>query len=964
MKRNKLALSLAGLLIAPIAGTAFAQSAPADTSQTQQSTTTQAQSTQAQPSTAPNQANAKQLQTITVTGSAIPRIDTETPSPVTVITAAQIARSGFTTVADVVRSISADNSGSIPNAFGLGFAAGSSGVALRGLTVNSTIVLIDGKRAASYPLSDDGQRSFVDLNTIPLAAVERIEVLKDGASSIYGADAIAGVVNIILRPGYKGVEGTADIGTSQHGGGFTKKATFLAGGGDLDTDHYNAYFSAQYEMDNPIYNRDRNFPFNTGDLTALGGPNGNAGLGAGANPGSVYGSVAPGTLTGSGGFVSGVTQVPNSLYQPLQACGANSVTTTISTGTYCQQNFVNQFSQVQAKMQQGGLYGRMTVKINDTTRAYLSASYMEFKTNTALTPSQIQNGTPNNTNGIALPPTLTTGANAGQLNPNDPFAAAGQYALINYAFGDIPAGIDYDNHNLRVVGDIAGTFGDWNYEASLALNHDWLHVDQFGLISYPALLSAITSGSYNFLNPSANSSSVLAALAPPVTKTSTSDMDVLDLSGNRTLWDLPGGSMGLAVGAQFRHEAQNDPALNPNATYQGLGIAQTVGKRDVSGVYTEFDMPLLQSLEVDASGRFDHYTDVGNNFSPKVGFKFKPYDWIAVRGTYSKGFRAPSFAENGSSSAQGFVTFTPPSSFGAAHGGNAYSTVPYALSEYTVANPAIKPEKATNFTFGVVVQPASWLNASLDYYNIKKTNVIAGPDYGDAINSYFNNNGVITVPGVTVVPDRADPAFPSALPRPIEFIGEYTNQNSLKTTGVDLDLQGHFDFGNGWHYISELQGTQIFMWQLILANGTVQSFVGTQGPYNLSSGAGTPRTRGSWSNTIEYGPMTVTGTLYYTSGYAEIGEDVGVGPGECLALNAAGTGFLPPSCHIGSFTSFDLTGSYAINNHISITGSIMNLFDRAPPFDPANYAAINYNPTYSYSGIVGRFFNLGVKLKL
>ena len=125
MTRNKLALALAGLLFAPIAGTALAQSAPATNGQDQSQ-------------------NTKQLQTITVTGSALPRVDTETPSPVTVITAQQIARSGYTTISDVVRSISADNSGSIPNAFTNGFAAGSSGVALRGLTVNPTLVLIDG----------------------------------------------------------------------------------------------------------------------------------------------------------------------------------------------------------------------------------------------------------------------------------------------------------------------------------------------------------------------------------------------------------------------------------------------------------------------------------------------------------------------------------------------------------------------------------------------------------------------------------------------------------------------------------------------------------------------------------------------------------------------------------------------------------------------------------------------------
>jgi len=943
MKRNKLALSLAGLLIAPIAGTAFAQSAPADASQTQ-STTTQTSTTQ----------KPQQLQTITVTGSAIPRIDTETPSPVTVITAAQITRSGLTTISDVVRSISADNSGSIPNAFSNGFAAGASGVALRGLTVNSTLVLIDGKRAANYPVSDDGERSFVDLNTIPLAAVERIEVLKDGASAVYGADAIAGVVNIILRPGYQGVEGTADIGTSQHGGGFTKKATFLAGGGDLNTDHYNAYFSAQYEKDDAIDISQRGFPYNTSNLTSIGGQNNNGGLGTGTSgsPGSIYGSVAPGKLTNpAGGFISGVTPVGS--YSPLNACGGNTTLTNTSTGNYCQENYVGQYGQVQPATETGGLYGRMTVKINDTTKAYMSVGYMEAKTWTVGLPAQIQTSVPNNTNGIALPPTLTTGPNAGQLNPNNPYASQNEYALINYAFGDIPASTNYDNHNLRAVGDVAGTVGDWNYDASLVLNHDWLTTNQQGFINYQALLSAITSGSYNFINPASNTAAERAALAPGNSKTSTSDLDSLDLSANRELWDLPGGASGLAVGAQFRHEAQNDPTLNPNEEFQGLGVATTKGSRDVSGLYAEFDAPVLQSLEVDVAGRFDHYSDVGNNFSPKVGFKFKPLDWVALRGTFSKGFRAPSFAENGSSSAEGFVNYggvsNLPASFIAAHGGSPYVTAPYSLAQYTLANPNIKPEKATNFTFGVVLQPTSWLNTSLDYYHIKKTNVITGPNYAAALNAYFAGQPIPG--GMQVIGDQPDSAAPNALARPIEVIGAYTNANSLLTSGVDLDLQGH--------YISELTGTEIFTWKLTLPDGSTQQFVDTHGPYNLSSGAGTPRYRESWSNTVMYGPFTITGTFYHTSGMENYAEDVGVGPGSCLTV-------LPLSCRVGSFTDFDLTGSYAINDHVSITGSIMNAFNREAPLDQADYAGAgaNYNPTYAQQGLVGRFYNLGVKIKM
>lgn len=929
MKRNQLARALAALLLTPIASTAWAQSAgdgkPQDNSAT----------------------NPQNLQTITVTGSAIPRIDTETASPVTTISAKDIARSGYTTISDVVRSISADNSGSIPNSFTNGFAAGSSGVALRGLTVNSTLVLIDGHRAATYAVADDGQRSFVDLNTIPLAAVDRIEVLKDGASSLYGADAIAGVVNVILKPGFNGVEATGDIGTSQHGGGFTRKGTLLVGGGDLDKDGYNAYFSAQYQQDNAVRAGDRGFPYNTADLSRIGGPNLQAGQPANGS-GSIYGSVTPGSLGTPGDVTTGVPNAGATASLLNGSCGAKGALTTDSSGTYCQQNMVSQYGQLQPEMKQGGVYGRLTLKINDTTKAYVSVGYMETKTYTVNSPAQIQSSTPNNTNNIALPVYLSNGS----LNPNNPFAASGQAALLNYAFGDIPRGANYDNHNLRIVGDVAGTWGEWNYDAALIFNHTSLDTQLYGYLNYAALINSINTGSYNFVNPSLNSAAVRSALAPGYNKTSTSDLNALDLSANRALFDLPGGSFGMATGIQLRHEAQADPTLNPDNAFQGLGNAQTNGSRNVEGAYLEFDAPLLTSLEADLSGRVDHYSDIGTEFAPKLGLKWKPLDWLALRGTFSKGVRAPSFSENGSSSNEGFVTYNPPPSFAAEHGNNGYVQT-YQLAEFTNANKDIKPERAKSYTLGLVLQPTSWLNASFDYYHIKKTDVITATDANSILDAYYA--GLPLPANTQVIADKPDPANPTALARPIEVIGSYINANSLKTDGLDVDLQAHFTFDNGIQYLSEFNGTDIFTWKLKLPDGTVQSFAGTHGPYNLSSGAGTPRYRESWSNTMIWHDLTLTGTFYHTSGMKNTAPDVY--GSECIPDGYS-------SCRVGSFTEFNLTGSYQFTPKIAVTASVMNAFDRKAPLDVANYAAVNYNPTYAQDGAIGRFFNLGVKVKL
>ncbi len=150
------------------------------------------------------QEKATNLDRITVTGSNIPRTNTETPSPVQVVTRQEIDRTGKTTVAEYLQTLTADGSGSIPKTFGNGFAGGGAGISLRGLGAGSTLVLLNGRRMATYGLADDGQKVFTDLSTIPLDAVERVEVLKDGASAIYGSDAIAGVVNIILRSDFQG----------------------------------------------------------------------------------------------------------------------------------------------------------------------------------------------------------------------------------------------------------------------------------------------------------------------------------------------------------------------------------------------------------------------------------------------------------------------------------------------------------------------------------------------------------------------------------------------------------------------------------------------------------------------------------------------------------------------------------------------------------------------------------------
>jgi len=893
----------------------------------------------------PAATQSNEVEAIVVTGSLLRRTDTATPSPVTVQTSEQLKAQGITTVADAIRSLSADNSGSVPAAFGNGFAAGSTGVALRGLTVNSTLVMIDGLRNASYPLADDGQRSFVDLNSIPFNAVDRIETLKDGASSLYGADAIGGVVNIIMKSNFQGMGADLSVGTSQHGGGDQYRFNGEIGHGDLDTDKYNMYLDVEYQLDKRIRIDQRGYPYDTFDLSGIpGGSNDNPGAGGS----TIYGQVKRATM-GTPGDISTGSALAGALWQPLRTCAADAPLTTSAGGSYCAQNTAL-YGDVQPKQERVGAYGRFTIKPSDTFQAYLSASFMQSKTSTTGAPRAISSSTPHNLSNIVLPALLSNG----QLNPNNPFAAEGYDALIRYRFSDIPNTASYTNRMARLVGGVEGTAADWNYRANLVIAHGWLESANNGFISYSALLDAVKNGAYNFIDPSKNSQAVRDALAPVLAKTSTSDLDSINFQASRDVFNLPGGPAQLGVGGEFRYEAVNDPALNPVNDAQGLGNARTIGNRTVASAFAELGMPVLDNVEVNVSGRYDHYSDFGGNFSPKIGVKYTPIKTVALRATVSKGFRAPSFSESGNSASQGFTNFSFANypDFVAAHGGSEY-TKTYSLSSITAANPNLKPEKSTSYTFGAVWAPTRSFSVSLDYYHIKKNDVIAQASAGEAIAAYYAGEAIPA--GYVVTPDLPDPDAPNALPRILSVASPYINADSLRTSGMDLNVQNTMYLPADIKWTSNLDATVLFDFKYT-QGGVTYNYVGKQAPYVLSSGAGTPKYRASWSNTLTRGPLSVTGTLNYVSGLRSIDESY-QGDQTCLYGDA------DFKCHTKDFVDFDLTGSYDVTDHTTVYADVLNLFDVGPMFNPANYAAVNWNPTYSQAGAVGRYFRVGVRLK-
>ena len=952
-----------------------------------------------------------------MTGTLARRTNTETPSPVTVLTADSLTKAGITNVNDAIRSVSADSAGSISTGFQNGFSAGGAAVSLRGLGVSSTLVLIDGLRSANYPLSDDGHNAYTDLNSIPFSLIDRIEIVKDGASSLYGADAIGGVVNLIMKKHFTGVAGNVEGGISEHGDAGRYRANLTAGIGDYDQKGWNLFVNGEYQRDNAVFARDRGFPYDTYDLSSIGGKDEN-GFDDSLTVATTNAVVARTSQSDLNNPLSGGVGAPlSNIYTSLNlncANGTYTVTTGAAQGTGCKHDNALEFNQIAPRQERYSFNTRLSFRLGDNIEGYLTGSYSHNEVYLDSTgagsnkaagtgPRAIRSTQPFGGNaalassnpGIVLPVYVcSAGLNCSvaadrRLNPNNPYAAAYAgnpsqgAARIYYLFGDIPFSSDKNYQVIRGTAGLKGTVGngfDWRIDA--AGTETKLTLKQNGWINVAGLLNAINTGAYNFVDPSQNTATVRNQISPTITTPSYSSLYSLDASVSKVVTDLRGGPLTFSVGGQVRREELTNNNQNANFATYGLTAASAFGKHTVTAGYFELNAPVLTQLEVNVSGRYDHYSEGFGHFSPKVGVKFTPVPEVALRGTFAKGFRAPNFAENNPRSAYaGFATYSPPCSFILAHGGtgtttacsgngNAYNAS-YALGQALQGNPNLKPELSRSFTGGVIFAPTRWFSFTADYYNIHKSDVIvAGPLLQNAKDAYYSKTNLADAkaavaaigPGYSVnTVDAADPAFPNALPRVLIINAPFVNAASVRTSGLDLTATAKVPVGGGFHFISRVEVTDIFNYDFTPGAGApVQKYVGTMGPYELSSGAGTPKWRGNWQNTIENDWFALTATAYYVSRIKNVAADETHTDLSCKDnLYKTGDSF----CYINSFINVDLNGSVKVNDNFDFYINVGNVLNAHAPVAPSSYSGTNYLPSWHYAGVIGRTFNVGANFK-
>lgn len=970
---------------------------------------------------------------IYVTGSILARTNTETPAPVTIVNTAELERRGVNTIAEGLQRLAANGSGTISEGWNNGnnFAAGANAVSLRGLTVQKTLTIFDGLRMAPYPVADDGHRNFVDLNTIPDSIVERIEVLKDGASSTYGADAVAGVVNIITKKEIQGLHLNLSTGISQEGDGAEQRLDASYGVGDLEADGFNIYVAGLYRKNNVIWARDRDYPWNSGDLSNICNDAGSCmaiptrWYQFGVNPnGSLGGStianfpiVAPGTADGvrtgtyqllnndCAAFGAMPQTLPDSARQ-FGAAGSPLAGIPTYATNLCQMDMKDAYATLRPSTERYGFAARATAKLNDNIEAYFTGNYMHVNTYSQLTPSAL--GTTNTPppssaiwSAIVLPVyvcpegtatfvddvNVSSGCNAGNgvLNPHNPFAASGQEAILRGRY-DRPQTVETNARALRAAAGVQGTFGandEWRFQVEATGSEVRLERISENYIIPQRVADLIATGEYNFSQPWLNSQEVRDYVSPINSKTSTSKLwQVTGILG-RDLFDLPGGPLQAAVGLAYRKESIDDASANPENLahpydrYFTINAVGAIGSRNVKSAFFEIGAPVIDQLELNASGRYDDYSSGQSNFSPKFGFKFTPVDQIALRGTWSKGFRIPSFNEAFGLPTTGYtqlgVNCDDVPTFCAAHspGGvpNTYITNGFQLGRTSIGNPALDPEKSTSWTLGAVIEPMRGLAFTVDYFNIKVKDVIANisaEDQDAALIAFMENGVTDAVPGVVVIGGPADPQFPNApvLPQFIQF--SFQNADQERVSGIDFGVDYSENFGS-IRFNTHAEVSYLLKYEVERASGTVERYDGTLSPCDYTSCSGSPKWRGTWSSTLGFGPIDVTGTVYYTGGYDLASIDYGGVKGDCEASIGAsvvtyqdGT---PVRCTIGAQWNADLAVNYEVNENASIYLNVLNVFGIDPKFDPsAAYSIFQYNPAWGQANMVGRYFRIGAKL--
>jgi len=766
------------------------------------------------------------LEKVEVTGSLIRTSDKTGNVEVQTITPKEIQQSGYTTVADFLRGMSANSGSSWSQSTMNSSAPGGAGLALRGLSEKYTLVLVDGQRVANYAMAVNFTDTFFDVNAIPLNVVDHIEVVKTGAVSEYGSDAIAGVVNIITKKNFQGLQIDAQAGKTQHPGDGQGSFSVLGGIGDLNSDRFNVTAAASWYRDSGSTLGDRSMTANQ-DFSQF--PGGHAGP-LGPNQQSNW-------------------ELPDGSTAPINPCPPN----TGSNGQVCVHNPASQTSLIPATTRLNAkLHG--TFKVNEDVQAYADLWLSRDETVQLQGPPAISS-----LSNVFDPATGSVSPLDRTVSASNPFNPFGVPTSINYTFPGHTVVADTVSTFWKASTGVKGTFttpkvGDWDWAVDYGHSQSTVDTSYSNELTVAGAENILANGVFNFANPAATPNGTAGLFATDNQQAISKVDSVTAKMSTGNLYTLPTGNIGLGFGSEFRHEST---LINPR-TLSSLGIVtpgqvQTVdGDRNVAAVYYQVDIPLLHNLTFTQSGRYDHYSDFGGAFSPNFALRFQPVQALTTYASYSRGFRAPTLIENSQTVTVQHQNLTDP---------NDPSGTPtkHFTTEQVNGNPNLQPEHTKNYNIGFELSPDSSTDFGAAFYKIHIDGVI-GTDDPDAVLEANDPTRVVRNPDGS-----------------IRFITQqYINLGSLDTDGFDFNFRksvgtkyGTFTLAGDWAYV--------WHFKLNSPGQPTQDFAGNNLAFLQPFGASNPRWKGNTSVSWDYRKFTTTLTWQYTGPYtnavaAEFGD--------------------------------------------------------------------------------------------
>lgn len=888
----------------------------------------------------------EELERVVVTGSRVPRAEVEGPAPVTVVTAAEIRAAGMTSVPEVLRSLS-QNSGSVygqQNTTNAQSTPGAQAVDLRGLGPNHTLVLINGRRVADFPLPLNSRSNFTDIGSIPLGMIERVEVLTGSASAVYGSDAMAGVINFILKKSTDGTTVDYRYGSTERGGGDSHRLTLTTG---FDRDNFSGIVGVEFLDKKPLWGTDRDVQDSTLD--------------------------APTARRRLPRLIAQVNDWDDDVnIAPADNCaamaGLNEGTTRLATNRggepYCGSERAIAYRTIENERKGASLYGSFEYRFSDAL-SWFADLQLGRQTVRLLTGTN-GNDVASDHMGWEFHDPASTNNYRNKMFFN---AATGHYEIWARQFTPEEVGGLRNRMNttvqktLAVTTGLEGVFGqDWNWEA--AYNHSEYKAD----VEMPRILAS--AANRLFLGPrlgydddgyaiyNADPQRIFRPLTPaefatigvmstwhPVAKND----NVSFVTNNTALFSMPAGDVGFAAALEYGRQSYRinpDPLALTEDAYYGPRYGDGNGSRNRWSAAGELRMPLLSSLQASLAGRYDRYSYGDKNpgkLTYSLGLEWRPLDTLLVRGSYGTGFRAPDmhylFAGNDYYRTR-YATdyFQCRSEQPGFSNGKCYDDGSWDVSTFDVytGNMQLDVETSKSFTAGFVWSPTANFDLAVDYYRIRVMNQVQSQSRErlriDEANCRL---------GITDTGTRVDVNSPTCIDTRARVIrdanGDITsvhfspiNIASEETSGIDLTANYRLKTAS----VGEFRFSGNYTW---VDSHTRQQYPGDpeENMLDVSFSATTlPRHKGNIGVNWDMGNW----------GTGLFGTYLG------RVANYDNNAWTPATWRFNGTLRYDIT------DHARISLAINNLLDKMPPKD-ATWANYPYYDT-SWFDSVGRSFYL------